>query len=98
MEVCKVCKRWIESMQSMLKLYKSTGSIRGTAAFEKFLKAEGDGAGMRDDDFTIPLNDSVNGVALGARQAIVMGLPESACVEGGLEALERKMNQERGFY
>ncbi|KAH7088787.1 hypothetical protein FB567DRAFT_318216 [Paraphoma chrysanthemicola] len=98
MDVCKVCKGWVNDMRSMLVRYDKTGSIRGTTAFEKFLKPEGEGAGLRDDDLTVPLDDSVNGVKLGARQAIVMGLDESAMGEGGLEALEREMNARRGFY
>ncbi|KAF2027654.1 hypothetical protein EK21DRAFT_91307 [Setomelanomma holmii] len=98
MDVCKVCKRWVDDMRSMLGRYDKTGSIRGTAAFEKFLKSEGDGAGVGDDDLTVPLDDGVDGVRSGARQAIVMGLPESAFGEGGLEALEREMNERRGFY
>jgi hypothetical protein len=98
MDVCKVCKYWIDNMRSMLVRYDKTGSIRGTAAFEKFLQSEGDGAGVRDDDLTVPLDDSVDGVKLGARQAIVMGYPESAMGDGGLEALEREMKERRGFY
>jgi hypothetical protein len=99
MVVCKTCKRWIDDMRSMLRIYDKTGSIRGTAAFEKFLKAEGDAGGEREDDFTVPLDDSVDGVNLGARQAIIMGHPENGLVmEGGLEALEREMNARKGFY
>jgi hypothetical protein len=87
-------------MRSMLGRYDKTGSIRGTSAFEKFLKVEGDAGGEREDDLTVPLDDSVDGVRLGARQAIILGYPESAMNngEGGLEALEREMNERRGFY
>lgn len=83
----------------MVARYDKTGSIKGTGAFEKFLKCEGDGGGEGEEDVTIPLDDTVGGVALGARQAIIMGHPESA-INGnmGLEALEREMNERRGFY
>lgn len=99
MDVCKTCKRWIDDMRSMLVRYDKTGSIRGTGAFEKFLKGEGDSGGERDDDLTVPLDDEVNGVPLGARQAIILGYPESAMRgNGGLIALEKEMNERRGFY
>jgi hypothetical protein len=99
MDVCKTCKRWVNDMRSMLVRYDKTGSIRGTGAFEKFLKAEGDAGGERDDDFTVPLDDQVNGVQLGARQAIILGHPESAMGgDGGLIALEKEMNAARGFF
>jgi hypothetical protein len=99
MEVCKTCKRWLKDMQSMLERYDKTGSIRGTGAFEKFLKGEGDARGERDDDLTVPLDDEVNGVPLGARQAIILGHPESVMGgDGGLIALEKEMNERKGFY
>lgn len=86
-------------MRSMLSRYDKTGSIRGTVAFEKFLKSEGDAGGERDDDLTVPLDDSVDGHRLGARQAIVLGhAGDGAVMEGGLEALEKEMNAARGFY
>lgn len=83
----------------MVACYDKHGSIKGTGAFEKFLKGEGDAAGEGEEDVTVPLDDAVGGVPLGARQAIVMGFPESA-INGnmGLEALEREMNERRGFY
>jgi hypothetical protein len=99
MDVCKTCRRWLDDMRSMLGRYDKTGSIRGTGAFEKFLKGEGDGGGEREDDLTIPLDDSKDGVNLGARQAIVLGHAEDGfAMVGGLEALEREMNERRGFY
>jgi hypothetical protein len=87
-------------MRSMLARYDKTGSIRGTGAFEKFLKPEGDALGEQDDDVTIPLDDcDDNGVALGARQAIVMGHPAGVLDgDGGLLALEKELNAQRGFY
>jgi len=98
MDVCKTCKRWLDDMRSMLGRYDKTGSIRGTGAFEKFLKGEGDAGGERDDDLTVPLDDCVDGVRLGARQAIVLGHAEDGVVmEGRLEALEKEMNERRGF-
>jgi hypothetical protein len=93
MDVCKTCKRWIDDMRSMLVRYDKTGSIRGTGAFEKFLKGEEDSA---EDDLTVPLDDCV-----GARQAIIMGHSENGLMidgAGGLEALERELNEKRGFY
>ncbi|KAH8724880.1 hypothetical protein GQ44DRAFT_707973 [Phaeosphaeriaceae sp. PMI808] len=98
MVVCKVCKRWIEDMRSMIARYDKTGSVMGTGAFEKFLKPAGDAGGGREGDFTVPLDDCLDGVRLGARQAIILGHPENAMGdEGSLEALERKLNRERGF-
>jgi hypothetical protein len=75
MNVCKECKRWIGDMRSMIERYDKTGSIRGTAAFEAFLRWQGEGGGERDGDLTVPLDDSVDGVVLGAREAIVLGHP-----------------------
>jgi hypothetical protein len=99
MNVCKSCQRGIADMRSMLQRYDKTGSVKGTAAFDRFLKTEGDGGGESEVDMTIPLDDSVNGVQMGARQAIVMGYPEGVLgAGGGLEALEREMNERRGFY
>lgn len=76
MDVCKECKRWIGDMRSMIERYDKTGSIRGTAAFEAFLRWQGEGGGERDGDLTVPLDDSVDGVASGAREAIILGHPE----------------------
>ncbi|KAH7395302.1 hypothetical protein DE146DRAFT_659740 [Phaeosphaeria sp. MPI-PUGE-AT-0046c] len=99
MDVCKTCKRGLNDMRSMLARYDKTGSVKGTSAFDKFLKSEGDAGGEGEEDVTVPLDDCAGGVALGARQAIIMGHPESA-INGsmGLEALEREMNERRGFY
>jgi hypothetical protein len=96
MDVCKSCKRGIDDMRSMLGRYDKTGCIKGTGAFEKFLKCVADGV---EDDLTVPLDDSVDGVQLGARQAIVMGYPENAIGgKGSLEAMGRELNERRGFY
>ena len=70
MNVCKECKRWIGDMRNMIDRYDKTGSIRGTAAFDAFLKWQGEG---EEGDLTVPLDDSVDGVALGAREAIILG-------------------------
>lgn len=62
----------------MLTRYEKTGSIMGTAAFEKFLRWEGEGGGDREGDVTVPLyDDEDEGGVFGARQAIVMGFSES---------------------
>jgi hypothetical protein len=61
-------------MRSMPIHYNKTGRIRGACAFEKFLKREGEGGGDRDNDMTVPLDDCIDGVALVARQAIIMGI------------------------
>ncbi|KAL5117860.1 hypothetical protein ACEQ8H_004178 [Pleosporales sp. CAS-2024a] len=109
MAVCKNCARWLDDMRSMLARYDKTGSIRGTAAFEKFLKPQGGGGGHallqatassqpQQDDLTIPLdNCDDRGVALGARQAIVMGHPVHGMWHGagGLEALEKELNERK---
>jgi len=95
MAVCKGCARWIGQMRHMIQRYDKTGSVRGTSAFEKFLKWEGDGGGEREGDLTIPLDDEDQGGPFGARQAIILGHPESAMnAEGprGLGTLERELD------
>lgn len=61
----------------MLERYDKTGSVRGTIAFDKFLKWEGQGGGEREGDLTVPLDDGDDGNIYGARQAIILGHPES---------------------
>ncbi|OAG20287.1 hypothetical protein CC77DRAFT_900024, partial [Alternaria alternata] len=78
MVVCKDCAREIGHMRNMIRTYDKTGSIRGTIAFEKFLKWEGEGGGEREGDLTVPLNDGDDGGVFGARQAIILGHPESS--------------------
>jgi hypothetical protein len=95
MVVCKDCARWIGQMRSMISRYDKTGSIRGTSAFEKFLKWEGEGGGEREGDLTVPVDDGdgERGGVFGARQAIILGHPESSMnAEGpkGLGTLERE--------
>ncbi|KAI4623895.1 uncharacterized protein J4E88_009578 [Alternaria novae-zelandiae] len=93
MVVCKDCAREIGHMRNMIQRYDKTGSIRGTAAFEKFLKWEGEGGGEREGDLTVPVDDDNDGGSFGARQAIIMGHPESVMnAEGprGLGTLERE--------
>ena len=75
MNVCKECKRWIGDMRSMIERYDKTGSIRGTVAFEAFLRWQGEGGGEPDGDLTVPLDDGVDGVVSGAREAIILGHP-----------------------
>jgi hypothetical protein len=77
MNVCKECKRWIGDMRSMVERYDKTGSIRGTSAFEAFLRwHDGNGGSGQEGDLTVPLDDSVDGVFLGAQEAIILGHPE----------------------
>lgn len=71
----------------MLSRYDKTGNIRGTTAFEKFLKWEGEGAGDGEGDLTVPVDDGDTGAAFGARQAIIMGVPESAMNANGPKGL-----------
>lgn len=75
MNVCKECKRWIGDMRNMIERYDKTGSIRGTSAFEVFLRYQSEAGGSQDGDLTVPLDDSVDGVVLGAREAIILGHP-----------------------
>src|SRR5690242_6912 len=75
MDVCKDCKKWIGDMRTMVERYDKTGSIRGTSAFETFLRYQNEGGGSQDGDLTVPLDDSVDGVVLGAREAIILGHP-----------------------
>lgn len=70
----------------MLARYNKTGSIRGTAAFERYLKNEGEGGGDIEVDYTIPVEEEKGG-AFGARQAIIMGVPESAMNAQGPKGL-----------
>ena len=62
-------------MRTMVERYDKTGSIRGTSAFETFLRYQNEGGGSQDGDLTVPLDDSVDGVVLGAREAIILGHP-----------------------
>lgn len=62
-------------MRSMIERYDKTGSIRGTAAFEAFLRWQGEGGGEREGDLTVPLDGSVDGAEWGAREAIILGHP-----------------------
>lgn len=80
-------------MRHMIERYDKTGSIRGMGAFEKFLKFEGEGGGEREGDLTVPvpLDNGDEGGPFVARQAIILGHPESAMnAEGprGLGTLE----------
>jgi hypothetical protein len=76
MNVCKECQRWIGDMRYLVQRYDKTGSVKGTAAFEEFLRGRGEGGGDAEGDLTVPLDDSVDGVMLGAREAIILGHPE----------------------
>ena len=53
--------------------YDKTGSIRGTAAFETFLRFSDDRNYTADGDVTVPVRDSIAGGHTGAMQAIVLG-------------------------
>lgn len=84
MNVCKECKRWIGDMRSMVERYDKTGSIKGTSAFETFLRwQDGNGGSGQDGDMTVPLNDHIDGVVLGAQEAIILGH-----AEGPLESIK----------
>ncbi|KAF2853036.1 hypothetical protein T440DRAFT_466047 [Plenodomus tracheiphilus IPT5] len=87
MRVCKPCERSIGDMRNMLARYDKTGSVLGTSAFERFLRREGEGGGEREGDFTVPLDAGEEGGAFGARQAIIMGFPESELNADGPKGL-----------
>ncbi|KAF1979248.1 hypothetical protein BU23DRAFT_549264 [Bimuria novae-zelandiae CBS 107.79] len=72
MDVCPECKKSLNDMRSMLERYDKTGSIRGTTAFEQFLRFGDDRNYTAAGDVTIPLRDSITGEH-GAMQAIVLG-------------------------
>jgi hypothetical protein len=76
MNVCKECLRGIADMRSLVQRYDKTGCVKGTAAFEEFLKWRGEGLGDAEGDLTVPVEDSIYGVPLGAREAIILGHPE----------------------
>lgn len=79
----------------MITRYDKTGSIRGTAAFERFLKWEGEGA---EGDLTLPADE---GADFGARQAIILGVSESDMnQEGpkGLGTMGRVPDREETYY
>jgi hypothetical protein len=97
MKVCKLCQKNVDDMRSMLARYDKTGNIRGTIAFEKFLKWEGEGAGDGEGDLTVPVEDDEPGAIYGARQAIIMGVPESAMNASGPKGLGT-MERENGGY
>lgn len=65
----------------------------------KVLKREGEGGGEREGDLTVPLDDGDEGM-FGARQAIILGHPESAMnAQGprGLGTLEREIENRYGY-
>lgn len=71
-------------MRSMVERYDKTGSIKGTSAFETFLRwQDGNGGSGQDGDMTVPLNDHIDGVVLGAQEAIILGH-----AEGPLESIK----------
>lgn len=96
MRVCKNCERGIADMRNMLARYDKTGSVMGTSAFERFLRREGEGGGDREGDFTVPLDDGEDGAIFGARQAIIMGFPESDLNGEGPKGLGTMANKEYG--
>jgi hypothetical protein len=98
MVVCKDCEKWIGQMRSMIQRYDKTGSVRGTSAFEKFLKWEGEGGGEDEGDLTVPLDGGNEGGPFGARQAIIMGHPESAMNAGGPRGLGTLEREGEGGY
>lgn len=98
MDVCKECKRCLEEMRHMLERYDKSGSVRGTAGFERFLKYEGEGGGEREGDLTVPLDDGdEGGNVFGARQAIILGHPESTLNKEGPRGLGTMADEERYF-
>jgi hypothetical protein len=38
MEVCKECQKWIREMRFLVQRYDKTGCVKGTRAFEEFLR------------------------------------------------------------
>lgn len=42
MDVCKRCRKWIQEMRFMIDRFDKTGNIKGTSAFEEFLKSRGE--------------------------------------------------------
>ena len=84
----------------MLERYDKSGSIRGTVAFERFLKHEGDGAGEGEGDVTVKLDDGAEGGGSvgGPMQAIVMGYPESAMNKGGPRGLGTLERGDEGYF
>lgn len=97
MRVCKNCECAIADMRNMLARYDKTGSVMGTSAFERFLRKEGEGGGEREGDVTIPLEDDANGAIYGARQAIIMGFPESDLNSEGPRGLGTLTDKEYAY-
>jgi hypothetical protein len=46
MDVCKECKRWIREMRFVIERFEKTGSVKGTKAFEEFLRFRGEGEAL----------------------------------------------------
>lgn len=42
MDVCKECAKWIREMRFLLERYEKTGVVKGTRAFEEFLRTRGE--------------------------------------------------------
>jgi hypothetical protein len=48
MQICTVCRKSIEDMRFMIERFEKSGSIRGTTAFDEFLRLRGDAVGGKD--------------------------------------------------
>ena len=106
MDVCQNCKTALMAMRNMLERYEKTGSIRGTTAFEQFLRFGDEGLEPQHGDVTIPIQDCAGGEILYARQAIVLGhasdMPQlkerggAWDTDGDVETLSDHVRQESG--
>lgn len=85
-------------MRSMVACYDKTGSIKGTVAFDRFLKWAGEGAGDAEGDLTVPVDEDGPGAVYGARQAIIMGLPESTFNKDGPKGLGTLRMNDKGYF
>ena len=48
MQICELCRKSVDDMRFMIQRFEKTGSVKGTKAFEDFLKLRGDAVGGKD--------------------------------------------------
>lgn len=47
-KICEICRKSVEDMRFMIERFEKTGSVKGTRAFEEFLRLRGDAVGGKD--------------------------------------------------
>lgn len=48
MSICKTCAKAVSDMRFMIEIFDKKGSIKGTSAFDEFLRLRGDAVGGKE--------------------------------------------------